>query len=337
MGTPTEKFGLIKPGSSDSYNWETMNSNWGLIENAAVRAGTDLIFDSAETAITGTHFAFNSGWSKYDGDTQANVIRRFGEWCYIYFKVKSNSDISISTNDDIPNQEIGVLTTNWRPQQITSFKGPLGSGRLLWGYIGTSGEVVITAISGGNAGTDLSAGSVMSFALYFKMAVPSAASSLTLIDSGPSVNFPLGDYNANLASIDSEFTKAKVHLPHDLAPNTGVNWIDYNNSEWERFGTGNRVIRRGIWGYVEASFNYKGAEISNGSTGDIGNRKVATLNLPWRPAQHTPMGTMGEGRLAGGYLDKNGGIYLTSMANSGNFKTNHKLNLSCWYILEAAV
>lgn len=159
---------------------------------------------------------------------------------------------------------------------------------------------------------------------------------LSLSKAADGETFPLVEWKANMDTIDTHLAKLHAHATFDAGDNPDEDsWLTWA-SGWESFGTGNHIIRRGQWGFIEVSANRTGAAINNGSTGDIGNIEVATVDLPWRPAQHTSLITMGQGRLVGGYFDKDGRIMFTTISNSNDFNTNHKWNAACWYLLESA-
>lgn len=145
--------------------------------------------------------------------------------------------------------------------------------------------------------------------------------------------FPLAAWKTNLDTIDTHLSRIGVHLPHDITGNEDSdNYLTWA-SGWEEFGSGNRVIRRGLWGFLEISANRTGAAISNGSTGDIANSLVATISTLYRPQIATPLSPMGTGRILSGYLDTNGTIALSAITNTGDFNTGHKFNVAAWYLL----
>ena len=163
---------------------------------------------------------------------------------------------------------------------------------------------------------------------------------INLAKSDSTEIFPLSDFNANMDKLDNVLAKYGAHLPQDATENRSISqWADIA-SGWS-FGPvedqTNKLIRRGMWCFIEVFAKRTGANISNPSNGNIGNTLVMTLKEPYRPAEHTPIQTLNQGRMVGGYIDKNGGIYIASLTNTGNHNTNHSVNIGAWYILENAV
>lgn len=151
--------------------------------------------------------------------------------------------------------------------------------------------------------------------------------------------YPLAKYNSNLDKIDSAMGKLGVQLPFDVAENRVIsNWADFN-SAWEAGPLAdqtNKLIRRGPWCFIEVFAKRKGADLNNSTTGDLGNQLVLTLKSQYRPAEHTPLYTMNQGRLVMAYLDVDGGIRLAAITGdaTANFNTGHAFNVAGWYILE---
>lgn len=166
MATPTTHLGLLKPGYQDPYDIATMNDNWDLIDAAALKMKTTGTFDADEVTMTNSHIVMNAGWSR---SGTSSVIRIQGQMAYIRLAVLKNAIISIADSNDIGQEDIGTLQAAYLPKQHSPMKS-MASGRMAWGYLDTDGSVVISSISGGNAGTDLPASSILDFSAIYMLA-----------------------------------------------------------------------------------------------------------------------------------------------------------------------
>lgn len=164
MATPTTHLGLLKPGYQDPYDIATINANWDLIDAAADRVDTTGSFLSA-FQVTTSHLTLGSGWTF--ADTSSRLIIQ-GRFAYIRLKLEKNAIIPIAASDDIANEIVATLDVAYRPKEVSPMVGILG--RCVWGALETNGLVNLGSISGGNAGTDLPAGSFVDLSCHYILA-----------------------------------------------------------------------------------------------------------------------------------------------------------------------
>lgn len=158
MATPTTHLGLLKPGYQDPYDIATMNLNWDLIDTHADRVDTTGTFPGA-FQITTSHLTLGSGWSFTDTSSRFVIQGRFAQ---IRLKLEKNALIPIAASDDIANEVVATLNLAYRPKEVSVLTGVLG--RCVWGAIETTGVINLGSVSGGNAGTDLPAGTFVDLA-----------------------------------------------------------------------------------------------------------------------------------------------------------------------------
>ena len=151
--------------------------------------------------------------------------------------------------------------------------------------------------------------------------------------------FPLTEYNTNLDLLDTSLAPWGAHLPHDDVELRSItSWaVNPANAGWSYDVDGtNKMLRRGIWCFIEFVIIRTGGTIANGSTGDISNHILFNIKEPWRPAEETSLAVMNQGRQCAVYVHTNGNVNLTSIGNTGDILNNHVINMGGWYILASA-
>lgn len=99
-------------------------------------------------------------------------------------------------------------------------------------------------------------------------------------------------------------------------------------SGWTRVDASTYLERFGMWVQGTAQFTRSGADITVGATGDITNVQIGTLAAGLWPAHSMPAQSAGSGRVAHGFVNAAGELWLGSVGGgSSNIITGNTLQL----------